>query len=590
MFSRSRPFSFFGKMPRTGDPLANLTNLFKRKIVKNLSNYSENCNALTSIPKIVVRGTLLALFAFIVLLPGAEPALASTKPVNIVGKWVMVSIGGSAYATNSGQVLIGKVFSITAENFATGALSAAGSPHYDGTRFGTISGNTITVPDARVGNIQIHMTGTVSDNGTKLSLTAIYTDTNTGEVQNLIVKYSRQTQLVVSAVTPSAGLISGNSSVTLTGSGFKGATAVDFVLQNGSTVAAQSFSVVNDTTISAKTPSITGKISKSTNQMISNVVVSVGSKKSDTVAGDQFEFSKLIVTGLSIKSGLAQGGTKITVTGAGFKNATKVEFAPNTSPPSLDPPVAALSFSVSNDKTIVVTTPKATNVISAGSSKILTDLVVYVKKEHSPKVTEDHYTFEYLQLTKVTPSNGSVNGGTHVALVGQDFKQVTAVLFVYDSKKVGVPAHFAALSDQKIVLTTPKMADHLPGGKFSIPTDIIVMVGQFPTKPHSTDRYTFSKLGVSAVSPNSGKVAGGNTVLLTGAGFTGATKVILSDGNYSLSSTPKVSSDTTLSFVAPSIAKSSGLKKLNFNATVVVGNIKSAASKGSTYTYSKAQG
>ncbi len=79
-------------------------------------------------------------------------------------------------------------------------------------------------------------------------------------------------------------------------------------------------------------------------------------------------------------------------------------------------------------------------------------------------------------------------------------------------------------------------------------------------------------------------------MLLTGAGFTGATKVILSDGNYSLSTTPKVSSDTTLSFVAPSIAKSSGLKKLNFNATVVVGNIKSAASKGSTYTYSKAQG
>ncbi len=237
-----------------------------------------------------------------------------------------------------------------------------------------------------------------------------------------------------------------------------------------------------------------------------------------------------------------------------------------------------------------MTTPKATNVISAGSSKILTDLVVFVKKEHSPKITEDHYTFEYLQLTKVTPSNGSVNGGTHVALVGQDFKQVTAVLFVYDSKKVGVPAHFAALSDQKIVLTTPKMADHLPGGKFSIPTDIIVMVGQFPTKPHSTDRYTFSKLGVGAVSPNSGRVAGGNTVLLTGAGFTGATKVILSDGNYSLSTTPKVSSDTTLSFVAPSIAKSSGLKKLNFNATVVVGNIKSAASKGSTYTYSKAQG
>ena len=100
MFSRSRPFSFFGKMPRTGDPLANLTNLFKRKIVKNLSNYSGNCNALTSIPKIVVRGALLALFAFSVLLPGAEPALASTKPVNIVGKWKIVSVGGNSSFKN----------------------------------------------------------------------------------------------------------------------------------------------------------------------------------------------------------------------------------------------------------------------------------------------------------------------------------------------------------------------------------------------------------------------------------------------------------------------------------------------------------
>jgi hypothetical protein len=53
---------------------------------------------------------------------------------------------------------------------------------------------------------------------------------------------------------------------------------------------------------------------------------------------------------------------------------------------------------------------------------------------------------------------------------------------------------------------------------------------------------------VTAISPSSGSTAGGNTVTITGSGFTGATKVDL--GTVSATSFTVVSS-TEITFVAP---------------------------------------
>ncbi len=526
--------------------------------------------------------------------------------VNFNGEWAMSgSKGGSG------------VLSITNENLSSGSFGgratlygATGTTVYEITT-GRVTGNRfamIAAPLSSHGDTVIFRfvyVGTISGNSmtyTKAGLLATVPGVDYGGGESTIygLIYSGSTyypsshpntgtgtrvaNIVVSTVAPALGLAAGGTNVTLSGKGFDGATGVDFVLAGGATVAATSFNVVDDTSITAVTPSVKDKLGSGVNQVVSDVIVSVNGDKSSAGAGDKFTFQTVSVTKLSATSGLAQGGQSITVTGTGFIDVSGVTFAPANSS-SLNAAVDAASFHVDSPTSMTVTTPSATTLINAGAASVLTDLVVSVGSEKSTATTSDQYTFEYLQLTKVSPATGPMGGGTHVALKGQGFKHVTDVVFVYDAKKPGVPAPFSALSDKKIVLTTPNMSRYVAKGTSSIPTDIIVSVGNYTTKAHTTDQFTFSQLEVKSLSPTSGPLAGNNSVTLSGSGFTGATRVTLTSGASVVSATPVVKSDSTLSFVVPSIVKLSGLKGLAFNVTVAVGSTSSAVSKSAIYTY-----
>jgi hypothetical protein len=83
---------------------------------------------------------------------------------------------------------------------------------------------------------------------------------------------------VVSAISPSAGPIAGGTTVTITGTGFTGATVVDF-----GTTAATSFTVVSGTSITAKSPAESaGTV---------NVTVTTASGTSATSSADQFTYT-----------------------------------------------------------------------------------------------------------------------------------------------------------------------------------------------------------------------------------------------------------------------------------------------------------
>jgi len=121
----------------------------------------------------------------------------------------------------------------------------------------------------------------------------------------------------VTGLSVSAGPTSGGTSVTITGVGFLGATAVDF-----GSLAAASFTVVDDTTIAAVTPIDP----VSANQIVD---VSVTSAAGTGVASppDQFTFVvRPVVTSISPTAGPLGGGTPVTITGSGFSGATSVDF------------------------------------------------------------------------------------------------------------------------------------------------------------------------------------------------------------------------------------------------------------------------
>jgi IPT/TIG domain len=138
----------------------------------------------------------------------------------------------------------------------------------------------------------------------------------------------------LTGMTPTLGPASGGTTVTLTGDGFTGATAVDF-----GGLAAASYHVVSDTSITAVTPVAPA----------GTVHVSVTTLGGPDVSSsiDQFTFyAQPTVTGLNPNSGPVNGGTTVTITGTGFTGATAVNFG--------DTPAG---FWVDDDATITAISP-----------------------------------------------------------------------------------------------------------------------------------------------------------------------------------------------------------------------------------------
>jgi IPT/TIG domain len=117
----------------------------------------------------------------------------------------------------------------------------------------------------------------------------------------------------VSKLTPKTGPAARGTTVTITGKGFTGATAVAF----GATNAAK-FTVNSPSSITAVSPAAsTGVV---------DVTVTTPSGRSGIVLADRYTFGAPTVTGVTPGSGPKAGGTTVTITGTGFAPGTKATF------------------------------------------------------------------------------------------------------------------------------------------------------------------------------------------------------------------------------------------------------------------------
>lgn len=121
-----------------------------------------------------------------------------------------------------------------------------------------------------------------------------------------------------------------------------------------------------------------------------------------------------IVTGVSPNSGLTSGGEIVTISGSNFTGATSVFFGLN-----------AAIFLVNNDNTITATAP-------LGSEGTVHLIVTNADGPSAPSVF-DEYTYIALPTTpavsSISPTSGTVNGGTAVSITGSNFTGATNVLF-----------------------------------------------------------------------------------------------------------------------------------------------------------------
>ena len=302
----------------------------------------------------------------------------------------------------------------------------------------------------------------------------------------------------VTGVSGNFGLVSGGTTVTVSGTGFTSGTTVQF-----GSIPATSVTVHSNTSLSVVSPPNSAGVAEIT------VTNQVGT--SAVSLADQFTYLPLpAVTGVSPAVGPAAGGNNIIITGTTFMlpngnlTATEVDFGS----------VPARGFFVNSATQITVEVPPG----SAGT----VDVTVKTSAGTTTVTSADQYTYFPLPaVTGVSPSSGPIVGGNPVTITGTGFTGASAVSF--DS----VPAtSFTVNSDTSITATVPAgVAGAFP--LVGVIDDVTVTTPGGTSATSTADQYTYEPVpAVTGVSPSSGPIVGGNTVTVTGADFTGGTGFI----------------------------------------------------------------
>ena len=227
----------------------------------------------------------------------------------------------------------------------TGASSVKfGSAAATGVTVNSDTSVTATAPAGQAGAVDVTVTTPGGTSAANANDQYTYTPPPTPTVTN---------------VSPGSGPSTGGTSVTITGTGFTGATAVDFGSGNPAT-----FSVTNSTTITATAPS-TGSLG------VIDVAVTTPGGTSAPSAADQYNYvapSPPTVTAVSPPAG--PNFTSVTITGTNLSGATIVDFGPgNPATFSVTSPTEIAATAPSSGSLgavdVTVTTPGGTSVTTA---------------------------------------------------------------------------------------------------------------------------------------------------------------------------------------------------------------------------------
>ncbi|WP_433060829.1 IPT/TIG domain-containing protein [Dactylosporangium sp. CS-033363] len=212
--------------------------------------------------------------------------------------------------------------------------------------------------------------------------------------------------------------------------------------------------------------------------------------------------SQPVVSAVNPSSGLAAGGTSVTIAGVGFTGATAVQFNG----------ADAASFLVNSDTSITAVTPAGI----AGPAAVTVAIGGCVSAAGG--------TFLYLPVpiiplpgptaTSISPDTGSTAGGTAVTITGTNLSGVMGVTFGGNAATSVV-----AVSATTVTAVTPA---HVAG---NVPVSVATMLGSATV----TGGYTYAAPTltptITSFTPTSGGTLGAEMVTVYGTNLTGATSV-----------------------------------------------------------------
>jgi alpha-tubulin suppressor-like RCC1 family protein len=234
---------------------------------------------------------------------GNNTNVNSPSPVAVVGLSGAVAVeGGGSHSLSLGP----PAASVT-------GVSPSSGPQPGGT--------TVTITGANLGEATaVHFGANAASAVTVNSTTSITarSPSGTGVVDVTVTtptatspptaadRFTYQSPPVVTKVKPSKGPAAGGTTVTITGTGFSGATEVDF-----GEAAASGFTVNSPTSISAISPPATGG-------SMDAIAVTTPNGTGASPAKHGFTYEAPAITSLSPNAGPHEGGSSVTIAGSGF--------------------------------------------------------------------------------------------------------------------------------------------------------------------------------------------------------------------------------------------------------------------------------
>ena len=342
------------------------------------------------------------------------------------------------------------------------------------------------------------------------------------QVQNVTITSNAPSPApTVSAVSPTSGPSTGGTSVTVTGTGFTGASAVQF-----GTTAATSFTVNSATSITATSPAGSGTV---------NVTVTTPGGTSATSAADQFSYAAAT---FSVPSPVAGGwqlnGSAVLNTGTSPPNL-QLTPATNNEAGSAFYPTAIPGVGISAAFDVFIGSGDGadglTFTLANASDTQPTALGVSGGGEGFSGITGIAVSLDTWQ-NSVNPSNnfiGIANGP--VSGVADELNYVTT--------NTSIPAIRNTVHTIVVTTTSTGITVTMDGTQVltyatTLPPDVLVgFTGGTGGVDdiHQVQNVTITSNApspaptVSAVSPTSGPSTGGTSVTVTGTGFTGASAV-----------------------------------------------------------------
>ncbi|GHU07981.1 hypothetical protein FACS189431_3410 [Alphaproteobacteria bacterium] len=330
--------------------------------------------------------------------------------------------------------------SITAISPTSGPTGSATAITITGTNFVAGTGNTtVTIDGTNCGSVNVTSSSSLTcQTPTHSAGTVDVVLTTVGGSDTAYGGFTYVPNPTVDSVSPSQGPLAGNTTITITGTDFDTVTGMTVVKVGGNVCSSPS--VQSATKITCTLPAGTA----------GPKTVTVETTGGNSSKADAYEYiAAPTVATISPNSGPTAGGTSVTITGTGFRNATGTSVISSV----LVGTSSCASLNVTSSTSLTCTVPASSLTPTNGTVSVSITTVGGVAS------LSGAYTYRNLPtISNVLPNYGPTTGDTTVTITGTNFRNSLGNSIVSSVTIGGQAVTPTVTSSTQMVITTPAHA------------------------------------------------------------------------------------------------------------------------------------